>query len=367
MKTNNPFGALGQLPNNFGSSLALIANGLGMMGGAPSNTGLINAGRAMDRDAQERARQQRFAQLMRNPDVTGALPKNIKAMLPFMTPQAAGDIIAQYQARREKLAQGPGPVRYGKQLYGYTGPDGNHYVVQGADDGTIKQHPLDGLTRDRGVGKVDTGTGTRIINRTTGEDVREIDKNIEETKRREIVGRNKGDNEVNKPKAIAALNSLKTKNKVMIGTIERALQSLDWNNTGLVGWATSSIPGTDAYKLKNFLTTIKANIGFDALQAMREASPTGGALGQVAVQELIALQATLGSLDQAQSPQEIRRVLQDVKNIIAFNTKRRREAFRETYGDFPKSLSEPVQGGESEASQANVPANDGFKILRRSD
>jgi len=235
-------------------------------------------------------------------------------------------------------------------------------VVQGADDGTIKQHTLDGLTRDRGVAKVDTGTGTRLIDRTTGRDVREIDKDIEETQRRKIVGRNKGDIEVNKPKATAALNLLKTKNKVMMGAIDRALATLDWDSTGLLGWATSSVPGTEAFKLKNFLTTIKANIGFDALQAMREASPTGGALGQVAVQELVALQATLGSLDQAQSPQEIRRVLQDVKNIVAFNTKRRREAFRETYGDLPASLSNPVQGNQSEAS-----ANDGFKILGKSN
>jgi len=105
MKTNNPFGALGQLPNNFGSSLALIANGLGMMGGAPSNTGLINAGRAMDRDAQERAGQQRFSQLMRDPNVVGSLPKNIQAILPFMAPQAAGDIVAQYQARTARDAR----------------------------------------------------------------------------------------------------------------------------------------------------------------------------------------------------------------------------------------------------------------------
>lgn len=105
MKTNNPFGALGQLPNNFGSSLALIANGLGMMGGAPSNTGLINAGRAMDRDAQERAGQQRFAQLMKDPNVLGSLPKNIQAILPFMAPQAAGNIVAQYQARTARDAR----------------------------------------------------------------------------------------------------------------------------------------------------------------------------------------------------------------------------------------------------------------------
>ncbi len=117
MKTNNPFGALGQLPNNFGSSMALIANGIGMMGGAPSNTGLINAGRAMDRDAQERARQQRFAQLMRDPDVAGSLPKNIQAILPFMAPQAAGDIIAQYQARTARDARDAAAAAENRRRY----------------------------------------------------------------------------------------------------------------------------------------------------------------------------------------------------------------------------------------------------------
>ena len=63
--------------------------------------------------------------------------------------------------------------------------------------------------------------------------------------------------------------------------------------------------GSPARDLNAKLETIKANLGFDQLQAMREASPTGGALGQVAVQELTALQATVSSLDQAQSPAQL--------------------------------------------------------------
>ena len=59
--------------------------------------------------------------------------------------------------------------------------------------------------------------------------------------------------------------------------------------------------GSKARDLRNTLETIKANIGFESLQAMREASKTGGALGQVAVQELTALQAILGSLDPSQN------------------------------------------------------------------
>ena len=61
-------------------------------------------------------------------------------------------------------------------------------------------------------------------------------------------------------------------------------------------------PATDVAAL---LSTIQANIGFDRLDRMRQESPTGGALGQVAVKELDFLQATLGSLSQSQSSKQL--------------------------------------------------------------
>jgi len=73
---------------------------------------------------------------------------------------------------------------------------------------------------------------------------------------------------------------------------------------GISGKAASVIPGTNRKSMESVLETIKANIGFDRLQQMREASPTGGALGQVAVQELVALQATLGNLSLDQEPEQ---------------------------------------------------------------
>jgi hypothetical protein len=72
--------------------------------------------------------------------------------------------------------------------------------------------------------------------------------------------------------------------------------------------------GSPAINLDATITSIKANIGFDKLQKMREESPTGGALGQVAVMELIALQATLGSLDLRQSPELVIATLENVRD-----------------------------------------------------
>jgi hypothetical protein len=71
--------------------------------------------------------------------------------------------------------------------------------------------------------------------------------------------------------------------------------------------------GSPAINLDATITSIKANIGFDKLQRMRDESQTGGALGQVAVMELIALQATLGSLDLRQDPKLIIDTLENVR------------------------------------------------------
>ena len=94
----------------------------------------------------------------------------------------------------------------------------------------------------------------------------------------------------------------------VLGAVGEAKDLVGFTTAGF-GAINKNIPATDARNLDAKLTTIKANLGFDRLQQMRDMSPTGGALGQVAVQELVALQSTVASLDQAQSPAELRRAL----------------------------------------------------------
>lgn len=73
--------------------------------------------------------------------------------------------------------------------------------------------------------------------------------------------------------------------------------------TGL-GSYLQEIPGTGAHDLANLVNTIKANVGFDKLQQMRAASPTGGALGQVSEFENKMLQSVLGALETSQSQEQ---------------------------------------------------------------
>lgn len=87
--------------------------------------------------------------------------------------------------------------------------------------------------------------------------------------------------------------------------------------TGFFGGLLSNIGGTDAGDISASLDTIKGNIAFDKLQAMRAASPTGGALGSVTENELRLLQSTLGSLEQSQSYEKFLRNLTRLEAIYA--------------------------------------------------
>ena len=85
--------------------------------------------------------------------------------------------------------------------------------------------------------------------------------------------------------------------------------------TGVLGAVMAGIPSSDRRRLEGHLTTMKANIGFDQLQAMRDASPTGGALGQVSERELVQLNSVLGSLQPGdyKNPQEFARKLEKIR------------------------------------------------------
>ena len=65
---------------------------------------------------------------------------------------------------------------------------------------------------------------------------------------------------------------------------------------GMTGYVMSFWQGSDADVKSGLVRAIKANQGFNRLQKMRDESITGGALGQVAVKELVFLQAAIADL-----------------------------------------------------------------------
>lgn len=102
-----------------------------------------------------------------------------------------------------------------------------------------------------------------------------------------------------------------------IGRVKKKIEDAPWYSptAGFVGNILKDVAGTQAADVSALTTTIRANIGFDRLQQMREASPTGGALGNVSDREVTTLQAVLGSLEQSQSEAQLLENLDRLEGI----------------------------------------------------
>lgn len=143
----------------------------------------------------------------------------------------------------------------------------------------------------------------------------------------------------------------------VITDVQAAQGLVTGTTTGVVGKGASFVPGTTAYNLQQRLLTLKANLGFDRLQQMRDASPTGGALGQVAVQELQALQATVASLELGQSKAELQQNLNKIENHYS-------NWIRATQGQQPLSLDEFLKSKQPQAAPAAAGAATGGWSIR---
>lgn len=164
----------------------------------------------------------------------------------------------------------------------------------------------------------------------------------------------------NMPKLELTLANRQLQTKTVKDKIDEAIANTDFTSAGLAS-STSGIGMTPANTLRGALETIRSNIGFSELQKMRDESPTGGALGQVAVQELNYLQAALGSLDQSQKPEVLIANLKRIKSILDRYEKIRVNAFERDYGrkpDIGRLLRDPeTVENKAAAAGATPPAS----------
>jgi hypothetical protein len=134
------------------------------------------------------------------------------------------------------------------------------------------------------------------------------------------------------------------------GNYEGKGSKLGYFATGLPGQVLENFGGTDARNLRGDLDRIKANIGFEELNKMRRESPTGGALGQVTERELQFLQSVQGSLDQAQTPEQLERMLWDIKNsTMRLKQDLKANPLKGFSGGSAAAPRAPVSGAESQA------------------
>ncbi|MFS1564177.1 MAG: phage DNA ejection protein [Candidatus Arsenophonus phytopathogenicus] len=106
-----------------------------------------------------------------------------------------------------------------------------------------------------------------------------------------------------------------------------------WRTTGVPG-RFYNFPGSAADDIDAQLASLRSQTGFAVLQAMRDASKTGGALGNVSNFEVQQLQANLGNISGKQSTEVMRKNLDKIINYAQGAKKRVNDAFKRNYPDF---------------------------------
>lgn len=263
---------------------------------------------------------------------------------------------AYKQAQISKLQREAqvGPERYGKDIKVFQVPDGKGGIktigVQAGAGGDVKYHDLssggENLTLSRGVMQV----GDQLIDKSTGQPVRDVGGAIAGEAGAKVRGKETAELEFSMPKARASMDAANAKVGIVRSKIEQALPMVS-NWTVGPGSYLANLPATQARNLREVANTIIANLGFDELQEMRANSPTGGALGQVAVQELEMLQKTKTSLDQAQTVDQFKAALNELKSFYDGAVQRRQRAFGETYAPLQRTGNSPNVTGPREPRQ----------------
>ena len=114
--------------------------------------------------------------------------------------------------------------------------------------------------------------------------------------------------------------------------VESIMPRIGAMTAGWGGNMLANVPGTAASDLRKDIGTLQAIAGFDELNAMRASSPTGGALGNVTERELAFLQSVVRNIETSQSPEQLRRNLQDFQREVRGSWQRVNDAYELDYG-----------------------------------
>lgn len=220
-------------------------------------------------------------------------------------------LISRLATAKEEVA----PITAGNEIIRYNPNTGQYETIYRG-------------TKD--VSPIKVGAGETIIDPTTGEIIYEAPTSITEADRLDI---EKKQLEIDKLKRdiesstsdidrqlkqaeldakLKELSGAETASPYQVERSYRTIQSINelipQISAGTTGWGAffaGKLPETQARYFAGQLNTLKSNIAFNELTAMREASKTGGALGQVSDREGRLLESALGSLDQLQNGEQL--------------------------------------------------------------
>ena len=161
------------------------------------------------------------------------------------------------------------------------------------------------------------------------------------------------------PQATSAIQGFETKADSFVKDIEKLRDSPGLSE--ITGFAAGRIPGVTANgrAAQALYDKIVAKGGFQALQDLRDASKTGGALGNVSNQEGKQLTASFGAIDRRQDAKDVRAALDQAIGDIQGSKTRLREAYDLTYQFKTEQPKKNLSGEDQQALDwANKNPND---------
>lgn len=133
------------------------------------------------------------------------------------------------------------------------------------------------------------------------------------------------------PQANAAIKGIEAKSESFINDLKALRDHPGLSQiTGLIAGRAPAIT-KEGRAAQALYDKILAKGGFEMLQQMREASKTGGALGNVSNQEGKQLQASFAAIDRRQDAADVKKALDTAISDVEGARVRSREAFSETY------------------------------------
>jgi hypothetical protein len=201
-----------------------------------------------------------------------------------------------------------------------------HQKAMESISGTQAERQLKQLEETQRHNKVMEGLDARRVGISAASEARKAEQGGAELSSKEIQKR-----EAARPQATLAIKSIDAKAGSLIKDLQELRDHPGLNQiTGLVG---GRVPGVtdEARAAQALYDRIVARGGFQMLQEMREASKTGGALGNVSNQEGKQLQAAFAALDRRQGKEDLQRVIDQVISDVEGAKIRSKEAYDETY------------------------------------
>lgn len=277
------------------------------------------------------------------------------------------------QALKRMQQAGGGDASFGLTPIWGVGPDGQPTIGQLSNQGGLQPVQMpDGFQFGKDPIRMDAGDHFVLLDPVTRQQIGMIPKNgdvptgFQQAPGGGVAPMPGSEQDVERQqraaKAGSAMTALEQKNAVAINAIDTALSQANWGTTGALG-AIGSMPGMWAHDLAKTLDTVKANIGFEELNTMRENSPTGGALGQITERELAFLQSTIASIEQSQSEEQLKRNLQILRDFIAASQERRRAAYEQQFGGSGRGRATPSAPPAAQGGQAGPAAPGGVDPL----